>query len=532
MGLFGGSASKVVRSPRVVPRQRAVGLALAVVAIASAAWLAIRAQHWNDELAIISPLARMPALAIDPHTPRLARRVVMVVIDGLGIDESYLPYLDELRARGAATSARVPYPTISRPNYVTLLSGVPPADSGVRANRVRIPVTLDTVLDRARVAGMRVATASDYGMLPALFVRGASSLDAVRWTDDNQPVPPAWWPVDVAERSDSLAELGPVIARLIASDAALITALVLDVDRAGHAHGVGADYRTAARDTDAMLRTAFAHIDFSRDAVIVTADHGHVAPGGHGGTERDVSNVPVVLAGAGVVPHAIAGDARSIDIAPTVAALLGLPSPGHAEGRALRRVARAPHRRDAARRASADQIRDAMVHAVVAAAQIDRPDVVQLALVAIGLVLAALLAFALRDAIAIALRSLVGAIGVPAMIVALGAMTRWRFSPSYVPTLSRVELIGGISALLAIALQVAASYLAIRRAPHRRVAGNGIAFVGLASTLATVAIVRAWYAPPFIAVPPPFWFVAVPAIELGAATACIAIAITLAIARR
>jgi hypothetical protein len=38
--------------------------------------------------------------------------------------------------------------------------------------------------------------------------------------------------------------------------------------------------------------------------------------------------------------------------------------------------------------------------------------------------------------------------------------------------------------------------------------------------------------PPFIAVPPPFWFVAVPAIELGAATACIAIAITLAIARR
>jgi hypothetical protein len=506
-------------------------LALAVAAIASAAWLAVRARHWNDELAIVSPLARMPALAIDPHTPRLARRVVMIVIDGLGIDESHLPYLDELRARGAATTAHVPYPTISRPNYVTLLSGVPPADSGVRANRVRIPVTLDTVLDRARAAGMRVATASDYGMLPALFVRGASSLSAVRWTDDNQPVPPASWPVDVAERSDSLAELGPVIARLAASDAALITALVLDVDRAGHAHGVGAEYRAAARDTDAMLRAAFARVDLSRDAVIVTADHGHVVPGGHGGIEREVSNVPVVLAGAGVVPHATAGDARSIDIAPTVAALLGVPSPGHAEGRALvELLALSPA--DAARRASADQIRGAIVREVVAAARIDRPDVVQLALVAIGLVLAALLAFALRAAIAISPRSLAGAIGIPAMVVALGAMTRWRFSPSYVPSLPRVELIGGISALLAIAVQVVASYIAIRRAPDRRVRGNGIAFVGLASSLATVAAVRAWYAPPFIAVPPPFWFVAVPAIELGAATACIAIAITLAIARR
>ncbi|HEY1550096.1 MAG TPA: alkaline phosphatase family protein [Kofleriaceae bacterium] len=505
-------------------RQRVAAIALAIASVASAAWLAVRAQHWNDELALVSPLARMPALAIDPHTPKLARRVVMVVIDGLGVDESHLPFLDELRARGASTTAHVPYPTISRPNYVTLLSGVPPADSGVRANRVRIPVTLDTVLDRARVAGMRVATASDFGMLPSLFVRGASSLTEVRWTDDNQPMPPASWPVDVAERSDSLAELGPSIARLAASDASLVTALVLDVDRAGHAHGIGDDYRAAARATDAMLRVAFAHIDLSRDAVIVTADHGHVAPGGHGGIEREVSTVPLVLAGAGIVPHAVVDDApsaRSIDIAPTVAALLGVPSPGHAEGRALvGLLALSPDA--AARRATADRIRTSIVASVVDAAQVDRPDVAHL-------VIAALLL-----AIVIAIgrpRALVGTIGIPAMLVALGAMTRWQFSPSYVPSLPRVELIGGVSAIVATTLQVVASYAVIRRATDRRFAGNRIALVGLASVLATVAAVRAWYAPPFVAVPPPFWFVAVPAIELGAATACLAIAITLAIAR-
>jgi Type I phosphodiesterase / nucleotide pyrophosphatase len=513
-----------------VRRARVASLVLAAISIASAIVLALRAQHWNDELAIVSPLARMPPLVIDPHTPRLARRVVMVVIDGLGIDEANLPFLDELRTRGAAATARVPYPTISRPNYVTLLSGVPPADSGVRANRVRLPVTLDTVLDRARAAGMRTASASDYGMLPSLFVRGVASLYAVQWTDDNQPAPPATWPVDVAERSDSLAALGPLLARLAASDASLVTALVLDVDRAGHAFGIGPEYRAAARDTDAMLRAAFAGIDFARDAVIVTADHGHVAPGGHGGIEREVSQIPLVLAGAGIVPHATARDARSIDIAATAAALLGLPSPGDAEGRALvELLALSPA--DAARRATADAIRAAIVATVVHAAQRDAPDAGMLVVIALALVLAALLAFALRDAIAISPRSIVGGLGVPAMIVALGVMTRWRFSPSYVPSLPRVELIGGVSAVIAIALQVIASHAALRRAPDRCVRGNGIAFVGLASVIATVAVVRAWYAPPFVAVPPPFWFVAVPAIELGAATACIATAIT-AIASR
>src|SRR6185503_3103171 len=106
-------------------------------------------------------------------------------------------------------------------------------------------------------------------------------------------------------------------------------------DRAGHAAGVGTRYRAAARDVDRMLRAAFGAIDFTRDAVIVTADHGHVAPGGHGGIEPEVSHVPLILVGAGIVPGAHANDARLIDVAPTIAALLGIPAPGHAEGRTL-----------------------------------------------------------------------------------------------------------------------------------------------------------------------------------------------------
>ncbi|HEY0253093.1 MAG TPA: alkaline phosphatase family protein, partial [Kofleriaceae bacterium] len=108
-------------------RLAAVGLAL--VAIAIAVVLANRARLWNDELGLRSPLADVPPMIVDPQTPRLTDAVVLVTIDGLGIDESHLPFLDELRARGVAAVAEVPYPTISRPNYVTILTGVPPADS-------------------------------------------------------------------------------------------------------------------------------------------------------------------------------------------------------------------------------------------------------------------------------------------------------------------------------------------------------------------------------------------------------------------
>src|SRR5580765_6986850 len=149
-----------------------VAFGLLAAAIAAAIGLGDRAWQWNDELALASPLAAVAPRIDDPRTPRLAGRVVLVIVDGLGADESHLAFLDELRRRGVDAVARVPYPTISRPNYVTILTGVPPRDSGVRANRVTAPVALDTVMDRVRAAGLRVATASDFGMIPTLFLRG------------------------------------------------------------------------------------------------------------------------------------------------------------------------------------------------------------------------------------------------------------------------------------------------------------------------------------------------------------------------
>jgi hypothetical protein len=519
-----------------------VTVCLAATALVTAGVLGDRARRWNDELALPSPPLARAALALDdPRTPRLTGRVVLIVIDGLGIDEARLPYLDELRRRGTSATARVSYPTISRPGYVAILTGVPPRDSGVRANRVAAPVAVDTIMDRVRAGGLGVASASDFGSLASLFPRGARSLIGIAWIERGShviPPAPVTWPFDDVQRAGSLDALGPMIAQLAAGPAAFVPVLVLDVDRAGHAAGVGDEYRAAAAAVDRMLRVAFAGIDLGRDTVIVTADHGHVAPGGHGGDEREVSNVPLILAGKGVVPGAVARDPQLIDIAPTVAALLGVPAPRHAEGRALTELlALAPG--DAARRSATDAARSRAVAEITRAARAERsgPSLVRLLELAAGCALAglaigvAMARFAgRRRALVIAPGALTGALGLAVILVASAVITRGQLSPSYIPSLAVTERLGALGVVLAIGLQLAVSWRVVRRAPDRLATANGVALVGLGLALATVTAVRAWFSPPHLDVPPPLWMVEVPTLDLAAATCGLAVALTLALA--
>jgi hypothetical protein len=510
-----------------------VAASLSVIAVATAARLGRRAQNWNDELELVSPLASVEPIVIDPDTPRLTDAVVLIVIDGLGIDESHLAFLDELRAHGVAEVAEVPYPTISRPNYVTILAGVPPADSGVRANRVRIPVAVDTAMDRVRAGGMRVATASDFGIMPNLFARGARTLGAIRWIEHGSHIsapPGITWPIDEAERAPSVPALAPVIGRMAASSA-FVPVLVLDVDRAGHAHGVGAEYRAAAADVDRMVRAAVAKLDLGRTTVIVTADHGHVAPGGHGGPEREVAHVPLILAGKGIRSGAHAR-AHTIDVAPTICALLGVPSPGHAEGHALTELLElAPEQ--AARREAADAARDVVIAQIldVARAAQPRPVPWRLGVLALAVVVALAIAreLARRGAFA-RTRSPVGLVGFGVMLVAMVAVTRGHASPSYVPSLAKTTELAMIGVVVAVILQVIASWWAIRRAPDRVAAASSIVALGLGTALVVRFAIRAWFTAPFIVVPSPLWIVAVPTIELATATCAIAGAITLVLA--
>ncbi len=66
--------------------------------------------------------------------------------------------------------------------------------------------------------------------------------------------------------------------------------------------------------------------------MIITSDHGHTDEGGHGGLEKEVVEVKAIFAGKGVAAGKTLQDCTQLDLAPTIAAVLGLPFSGHMEG--------------------------------------------------------------------------------------------------------------------------------------------------------------------------------------------------------
>lgn len=296
-------------------RSRRIYLAISLIIILGAGATATcqGVAYWHSLDLPHSPLERVHKRTA-PVNRRLARRVVLVILDGLRADRARdLPALDALRARGASRLVTSSFPTVSIPQYWAMLSGVDPAASGARTNGYRhVAWPLDSVLNDARDAGMTVAAVgadTEPWYAPAL----GPMFRFARFGDDYE--------AELSRALDAGADF-----TIVVEDA---------VDRAGHdGDGGGESYRAAALAADRALGALAARLDFARDALVVTADHGHRDDGGHGGDEPEVMTVPLVAAGAGIVPGEFES-ARLVDVAPTLAALLGLPAPAASRGQPL-----------------------------------------------------------------------------------------------------------------------------------------------------------------------------------------------------
>jgi hypothetical protein len=510
-------------------------------------------------------LSRIPPAISDPQTPRLSRRVVLVIIDGMRHDKSYeLPFLDDLRRHGVDGEARSHYPTWSRPNYVSILTGVPPRASGVRTNHHGTPVALDSLMDRARVSGLHAASATDYDVLPRLFLRArppdraepaAAQIDDAELeidgvdidaVDDEEaalavsaPGANLMSPFDDARYAPWPGGFAESSAALIAGNSDLVILLIGAVDAAGHAHGGDSpEYRAAAAIADRALARALAGIDLEHDTVIVTADHGHTGRGGHGGMEPEVMTVPLVAAGAGIRRDAVPLDARLIDIAPTVSALLGLPAPGHGLGRTLVEILTLDPAQASARDA-ADLQRLAVTQRVVSLAESNAEvDVLENRALRILLVIgctAAALAFATlmvrRRVVVLDARVLL--VSVPAFFVVyyglIGAVGQ-RFSPSLVPAQGHLAATMAKYGVIAMIVHLLFSLWALRSQPtlgDRLARANGIASMGLMLAMVPAGLTWAFFPPPYVSVPDPFWLVMIPAVEIAVACAAIDVALVL-----
>ena len=309
-------------------RARWIILSIAVLLV-----IAFVSYTWTNALldsmfAYRSPLRDSPPAPGAPLGQPLTSRVVLVVVDALREDtsrnSSVMPFLNQLRGQGAWAVMRSQPPSFSEPGWTTIATGAWPEinDSPpINLEYDKIwPWTQDNIFAMAKRAGLKTAV-SGYNWWEK-FIRP-------EWRNAGFLTPGE----DDAADQDVMQAARPWLA----SGGYQLVLIHLDqVDYAGHHEGGPRDPRwnAAAARADAMLKQIAGALDFKKDTLIVLSDHGQIDRGGHGGQDPITLVEPFAMAGAGVKPGQYP-DTQMVDVAPTIAVLLGTNLPASSEGKPL-----------------------------------------------------------------------------------------------------------------------------------------------------------------------------------------------------
>ncbi|MBU4556005.1 MAG: alkaline phosphatase family protein, partial [Actinobacteria bacterium] len=236
---------------------------------------------WADKAALSSgaPTDYLPPTPAR-EASETARRVVLVICDGLTLDASTkMTGLNTLRQYGANTVATTPQPSLSYPTWTTILSGAPPNISGVPTNWFDAAVPVETLIDVAWRDGRRlvVTAPDDFTTLYGADRAGASYFD--KWTDE-------YMSATYVDQALKLAE---------SYSPELLLIHLPDADESAHAYGAASEeYAATTKRMDADISRLIGGLQDDRTIFVITADHGHLAAGGHGGWESEVTHVPAI----------------------------------------------------------------------------------------------------------------------------------------------------------------------------------------------------------------------------------------------
>jgi predicted AlkP superfamily pyrophosphatase or phosphodiesterase len=256
--------------------------------------------------------------------------VIIIGVDGLspdGIKNSETPNLDRLMERGAHTfKARAVMPTVSSPNWASMIMGAGPEQHGITSN--------DWRPDKFEI---EPTIKGPGGIFPTIFSllrqQQPSSVSGCfhDWSGFGRLVE--------REMIDHLEDTsGPVettkkaIAFLKEHQPRLLFIHLDHVDGAGHSHGwKSREYYDSVQSADELIGQVLtaieAHDLFERTVFIITSDHGG-RDKGHGGATMDEIEIPWIIAGPGIARgKTISMPVNTYDTAATAAHLLGLEPP-------------------------------------------------------------------------------------------------------------------------------------------------------------------------------------------------------------
>jgi arylsulfatase A-like enzyme/Tfp pilus assembly protein PilF len=326
-------------------------VALAIVALAFAAWVDWRKVDWSR---IGSQLPQLVSQALpQARDPKLS--LLLVSIDTLRADalgaygnaRARTPWIDRLASAGVRFDAAYAHNVVTLPSHVNMLTGRLPFEHGVRDNNgFRVPrdtPTLATLLQPGghRSGGFVSAFVLDerFGLASG-FERWDARVAGGEWSRGFE-MPERPGAVTVAEAARWLASVGgPSFAfvHLYEPHAPYVPAPAF-ADGASHPyHG-----EVAAADAalEPLLRPILEKGKDGGTLVILTSDHGE-SLGEHGEATHGLFayeatlRVPlIVYAPALFGPRTVAEPVRHVDLLPTVLDLLAVKPPAGLPGRSL-----------------------------------------------------------------------------------------------------------------------------------------------------------------------------------------------------
>ncbi|APR78565.1 Hypothetical protein A7982_03912 [Minicystis rosea] len=255
--------------------------------------------------------------AISPSPP-LTRRLAVVVVDGLSFEAARaLEEIAPLRREGTFRSLRVEFPSFTSPAITSFVTGLHPVDSGVRLNAGVLRVDgLDSVLGAARDASIPIV----------IRTRGWRPFAELL-------MPPPGASVEHDELGAAPDAPSPAERATIPDQRALEFLYIGEVDDAGHEHGGrSAEYQRAARKAGALIASRMRSLDPERDSLVVLSDHGHLASGGHGGTEPEVMHAFMLGVGAAFRRGIQLEERPMHDVAATLSVIAGVRAPSSSLG--------------------------------------------------------------------------------------------------------------------------------------------------------------------------------------------------------
>jgi predicted AlkP superfamily pyrophosphatase or phosphodiesterase len=252
------------------------------------------------------------------------KTVVIFALDGLGANvlrANMPPHFRELQQHGAFTlKARGVMPTVTFPNFGSMLSGAGPEQHGIISN--------DWRPDRAVIAPSCTGIG---GHFPTIFgllrAQHPSAKVAMFFDGDGFPfIVEQGVPDKIGTAQGPDATFAMAMDYIAANHPDLVFLHVDLLDHAGHTEGwESAEYARQLLHADDLLGQLMTKVHDS--VLLVSSDHGGIGKR-HGGTTMTELEIPWMITGQGIARgKEIAAPVNTFDTASTLARIFGLKQP-------------------------------------------------------------------------------------------------------------------------------------------------------------------------------------------------------------